>query len=584
MKDKLAKIIICFILVATLVVTLVACEPDVEPDPAKERREVVDVFTNTFVKSLDTLWTNVTMSADEMANLPNAGDYILAVEMTKFYADVIDKSPLQTEKINNITKYIASDEGQKIFKAEEFDGNLVLEFMSGVGLTATDVESLVYGGLYKFIESGDTIYSNAIALINQVKSKAGASAGTRQNLDEVLQEMQVGAQSFENTVIDRQNTLKALKDAESGVKTIVSFAYNNAMLFGNGTNKNLITALQTGMLKDASQGEMATYLSSVLDYIEDAVADLEGQVDEVVDALDKVSNIYDKLVVGSGVISDVFAVIEQNKVLPTILPALEDIVSNARGVALKKNGNEYPFISVVTTCLGEGYAIEGDDDSANEIIAYTRMALALAGVEYTATGDTLSSQIAVAKSLVQDLVEVLAGDGTRDSKMNAISVVALLYVDSPSGTMIGDVEVLRVVELYTADLIYDVFKKAYLEYSVNQSLESANAVQNSARILMRFVTGEDVGSVATTFNQQWYENICAQVENKLASEIEACYPSVKADIDKRVDTLFEDGIYALIDVANMTPVALDDEGYVAFDEEVNKLYQEVLTAILGREN
>ena len=584
MKDKLAKIIICFILVATLVVTLVACEPDVEPDPAKERKEAVDAFTYTFVKSLDTLWTNVTMSADEMANLPNAGDYILAVEMTKFYADVIDKSPLQTEKINNITKYIASDEGQKIFKAEEFDGNLVFEFMSGVGLTATDVESLVYGGLYKFIESGDTIYSNAIALINQVKSKAGASAGTRQNLDEVLQEMQVGAQSFENAVVDRQNTIKALKDAESGVKTIVSFAYNNAMLFGNGTNKNLITALQTGMLQDASQGEMATYLSSVLDYIEDAVADLEGQVDEVVDALDKVSNIYDKLVVGSGVISDVFAVIEQNKALPTILPALEDVVSNARGVALKKNGNEYPFISGVTTCLGEGYAIEGDDDSANEIVAYARMCLALAGVEYTATGDTLSSQIAVAKSLVQDLVEVLAGDGTRDSKMNAISVVALLYVDSPSGTMIGDVEVLRVVELYTADLIYDVFKKAYLEYSVNQSLESANAVQNSARILMRFVTGEEVSSVATTFNQQWYENICTQVENKLASEIEACYPSVKADIDKRVGTFFEDGIYALIDIANMTPVALDDEGYVAFDEEVDKLYQEALTAILGREN
>ncbi len=582
MKDKLAKIIICFILVATLVVTLVACDPEVEPDPTEERKEVVDAFTNTFVKSLDTLWATPTMSADEMANLPNAGDYILAVEMTKFYANVIYKSPLQTEKIKNITSYISSDKGQKIFKAEEFDGNLVFEFVSGVGLTASDVESLVYGGLYKFIESGDTIYTNAIATINQVKSKAGASAGTRQNLDEILQEMQAGAQSFADTVVDRQNTLKALKDAESGVKTIVSFAYNNAMLFGNGTNKNLITALQTGMLKDASQGEMATYLSSVLDYIENAVDDLEGQVDEVVDALDKVSNIYKKLHVGSAVVSDVFAVIEQNKVLPKILPALEDIVSNARGVALKKNGNEYPFISGVTTCLGEGYAIEGDDASANEIIAYARMALALAGVEYTATGDTLSSQIVVAKDLVKNLVDCVAGDDTVDGKMNAIAFATFVYTDSASGTMIGDVEVLRVVELYTADLIYDVFKKAYLEYSVNQDLESANAVQNSAKILMRFVTGEEVSSVGTNFNQQWYENICTQVETKRASEIDACYPSVKADVDKRVDAFFEESIYTLIDIANMTPVACDDEGYVAFEEEVDALYQVVLTALLGR--
>ena len=101
--------------------------------------------------------------------------------------------------------------------------------------------------------------------------------------------------------------------------------------------------------------------------------------------------------------------------------------------------------------------------------------------------------------------------------MNAISVVALLYVDSPSGTMIGDVEVLRVFELYTANLIYDVFKKAYFEYSVSQSLESANLVQNSAKILMRFVTGEDVSNVGTDFGEQWYQNVCAQVESKMAT-------------------------------------------------------------------
>ena len=583
MKNKLAKIIISIILVATLAVTFVACDPEIEPDPAKERQESVDAFVLTVVKSLDTLWTNPSMSADEMANLPNAGDYIVAVEMTKFYADVIDDSPLQTEKINNVTSYIASDKGQRLFKAEEFDGNLIFEFMSGVGLTVTDVENLVYGGLLNFIKSGDTVYTKAISTINQVKSKAICSAETRQNLEENLQTMQVGAESFANAVVDRQNTIKALKDAESGVKTIVSFAYNNAMMFGNGTNKNLITALQTGMLQDATTGEMATYLSSILDSVEDVIEGLEGQVDEVVDALDKVSKVYDKLSVESDVMDSIFAVIEQNKALPSLVPTLGDVVDNARVMALKKNGNDYPFIEDMAICLGDGYAIPGDDSSANETIAYARICLALAGIDYSATGDILESQIIVAKSLIQDLVETLAGDSTKDSKMNAISVVALLYVDSPSGTMIGDVEVLRVFELYTANLIYDVFKKAYFEYSVSQSLESANLVQNSAKILMRFVTGKDVSNVGTDFGKQWYQNVCAQVESKMASEIDVCYPSVKAEIDNRVDNFFAEEIYVLIEMASMTPVALEDEGYATFEGEVGVLFQEVLTALLGRE-
>ena len=100
--------------------------------------------------------------------------------------------------------------------------------------------------------------------------------------------------------------------------------------------------------------------------------------------------------------------------------------------------------------------------------------------------------------------------------------------------------------------------------------------------MCRFVTGEEVSSVGTNFNQQWYENICTQVETKRASEIDACYPSVKADVDKRVDAFFEESIYTLIDIANMTPVACDDEGYMVFEEEVDALYQVVLTALLGR--
>ena len=78
-----------------------------------------------------------------------------------------------------------------------------------------------------------------------------------------------------------------------------------------------------------------------------------------------------------------------------------------------------------------------------------------------------------------------------------------------------------------------------------------------------------------------FENIIEQVDEKMESEIYVCYPSVKADIDNKIDDFFENGIDRLIELALLTPVKLDNPEYAQLEGEVEALYQYALLLLFG---
>ena len=572
MKNKLFTILISISLILCLALTLVACDKDGTTDEEKRVKALDELVSQILVSSNDA-WT-YNMPKERVEQLKNAGDYYALSSWATFTADVIDKSGLQTAKIDTITRFLATEKGKNLLTGE---GTEILEIIHSLGLTSTDAENIVYTALVLYLENGDQIYSNAISNIEGL-SYDKLSSETSLNVKEAKAKLTAEKQMFDSVVIDRQNALSALKDVENGVKTIVSYVFNISTYFNNDTNNGLLDKISTGTLTGATTGEIATYIGAVLNSIEEAGKSIEGKEKDICDAFQSVASVYEMLVVGNDTLDSIFGFISDNKNLPKTIPALVELAENAEAIALKNSGAEYPFVEGVLTLLGDEYIYADDRTSANEYVAYARMILALMGIDYTATGDALIGQIAEARTFAEGTIDSLIDNESLGSKREIVKIAGLFYLDSEENTMIGDVEAIRVCKIWVVDLVYDLFKKQYREHSSGIVDHTWNLSEN-ARTLMRFVTGETV-YVGASFTEQWYKDICDKVDAKLESEIEVCYPEVKADIDTRLDAFFDTAIDELISIALMEPVKVNDDGYEAFEDDFRELYVIVMTTLL----
>ena len=572
MKNKLFTIVISISLILCLALTLVACDKDGTTDEEKRVKALDELVSQILVSSNDA-WT-YNMPKERVEQLKNAGDYYALSSWATFTADVIDKSGLQTAKIDTITRFLATEKGKNLLRGE---GAEILEIIHSLGLTSTDAENIVFTALVLYLENGDQIYSNAISNIEGL-SYDKLSSETSLNVKEAKAKLTAEKQMFDKVVIDRQNALTALKDVENGVKTIVSYVFNISTYFNNDTNNGLLDKISTGTLTGATTGEIATYIGAVLNSIEEAGKSIEGKEKDLCDAFQSVASVYDMLVVGNDTLDSIFGFISDNKNLPQTIPALVELAENAEEVALKNEGTEYPFVEGVLTLLGDEYIYADDRTSANEYVAYARMILALMGIDYTATGDALIGQIAEARTFAEGTIDSLIDNESLGSKREIVKIAGLFYLDSEENTMIGDVEAIRVCKIWVVDLVYDLFKKQYREHSSGIVDHTWNLSEN-ARTLMRFVTGETV-DVGASFTEQWYKDICDKVDAKFESEIEVCYPAVKADIDNRLDAFFDTAIDELISIALMEPVKVNDDGYEAFEDDFRQLYVIVMTTLL----
>ena len=572
MKNKLFTIVISISLILCLALTLVACDKDGTTDEEKRVKALDELVSQILVSSNDT-WT-YNMPKERVEQLKNAGDYYALGSWATFTADVIDKSGLQTAKIDTITRFLASEKGKNLLTGE---GAEILEIIHSLGLTSTDAENIVFSALVLYLENGDHIYSNAISNIEGL-SYDKLSSETSLNVKETKAKLTAEKQMFDSVVIDRQNALTALKDVENGVKTTVSYVFNISTYFNNDTNNGLLDKISTGTLTGATTGEIATYIGAVLNSIEEAGKSIEGKEKDICDAFQSVASVYEMLVVGNDTLDSIFGFISDNKNLPKTIPALVELAENAEEVALKNEGTEYPFVEGVLTLLGDEYIYADDRTSANEYVAYARMILALMGIDYTATGDALIGQIAEARTFAEGTIDSLIDNESLGSKREIVKIAGLFYLDSEENTMIGDVEAIRVCKIWVVDLVYDLFKKQYKEHSAGIVDHTWNLSEN-ARTLMRFVTGKTV-DVGESFTEQWYEEICRNVDATFESEIEWCYPAVKTDIDNRLDAFFDTAIDELISIALMEPVKVNDDGYEAFEDDFRQLYVIVMTTLL----
>lgn len=578
MKTKALKIILTILLVALLTTILTGCPPRIDDEYHAERDSALATLTEEIIASSNELWM-AEMPEESIEGLSNAGDYFRVESWARFATKVVDVSHFQTEKINSLIDFVKSDKGVKLLQGEEVQ---IFELIKSAGLTSQDAEVLIYDALEMYLKEGDLIYRDAIHEINKLSERANLTSETRKNLQENLVKLNIDLKSFENTAESRKRAEKALQDANDGIKTLISFAYNNSTYFKNNASESFFDSLSKGTLDGATSGEIATYLGAMLDSVKDMTRDLQKQADKVGLALEMLSDVYDGMIVSNKLVDDIFNTVESGRTLLSLLPVLSDMVYYGKSIALKTSGANYAFVDGIKTALGDGYAYAGDDISANEKIGYIRMGLAFAGIDYTATGDTLKDQKARAKVLVQYATDEVFDMNSIAGMSNAMLVSANLYLDSPSDTMVGDIPALRICKYWVTDLYLNNFKKLYAKHSAGVEIDLV-ALRTTAEVLMRYVTGEDVVNVGDSYTQEWFAEISELAESKMKMEAMACYSDVRADLDSKIDKFFNEGIDKLIELALKEPVMVDDENYLAFADEVDSIYESVLLLVFPEE-
>lgn len=573
MKKSSKILIILLVIVTSVAMIFTACNPDEQP-VVDTRPQTVDRLASVALKAQNSSW-KADMTEAEIKALTTPATYVVAREWTLFFADVIERGSLQEGKISRIADYLESAEG-KALVGGEVDVNNFFDVVRSIGFTGADVETLVYDVLHTFISEGEGVYNRAIADIEKIMGDANLTAEARENAHNQLVKMQSGRDSFKHASLGAKETIKALEDAESGVKNLVSFTYNTAMLFGDGSNSGLFEALQDGSLEGASTSEVATYLSSVVSSVKDMSATIESDAVSIQSAINSLMGFYDLVVVADPTIETIFTVVSNYKTLPTVLPLACDFVENLETIALK--GDDYSFIEGVMGCFKEDYTEEYD--SANLYIAWSRLILAMLGIDYSESLDTITTQWGSAKEVIIDLKnELVAGGNAGAGKDLSIYLAFMLNAESEEDN-IGGVKTERFASFVLADIYLKQFKKHYREYK-SGVVTTPDALIGSANFLMKYYSGESNVSINTNFTTTWYEGIVNGTLSKMESERTPLYEAAHYEMDNLTKTLTTTVITKLLDMATLTPQKVGTDGYTALKAEVENIYTQIAEAILG---
>ena len=259
------------LIVAMSAVCLSACNDDDGPDPAAERAEAVNALKVNTLAALDAKWAPG-LTDTEIIALASPGSYIEAVLWTEMLAEVVSASRLQTGKIRTAAEFIASDEGRKLFADAAGNLDSAMELVDALGLTSEDVSELGFDLLCAVVSETRAMYTEVANRLNAIKDKVlGAGneniAAAAERAERIVESFGKDEASAAESVAQ---TLKALGEAEEGVKTVLAFAYDTERIFGTGESGDGLAGLigsaaeGEGALANVSEREIFAWLDGVL--------------------------------------------------------------------------------------------------------------------------------------------------------------------------------------------------------------------------------------------------------------------------------------------------------------------------------
>lgn len=476
------RVLLAAVLVMLLIASffaLAACNKKDGPDPAAERAEAVNALKINTLAALDAEWTPGLTDA-EIIGLASPGSYIEATLWTEMLAEVVSASRLQTGKIRTAAEFIASDEGRKLFADAAGNLDSAMELVDALGLTSEDVSELGFDLLCAVVSETCAMYTEVANRLNAIKDKVlGAGneniAAAAERAERIVESFGKDEASAAESVAQ---TLKALGEAEEGVKTVLAFAYDTERIFGTGESGEGLAGLigsaaeGEGALANVSEREIFAWLDGVLAGFEEFGKSMtEEKIASVKGALASVRECFQGFAQPVEVVRDVMEWLRGAEELLGEVPFLTGAIAAATDVIYERGedgGYTYDFVHRLKLLAEE------EDGTLADINSYI-----LAGEMILSFAEVYDAQA------VKDELKQLAENG---GEMTTLVIYAMALMFEASEQEGEDIEFTDDIAALAVALLTEVMGSA-TETAWNNYVSDPEKYQNSLRIFSGLVLG-----------------------------------------------------------------------------------------------
>ncbi len=465
------------LIVAMSAVCLSACNDDDGPDPAAERAEAVNALKVNTLAALDAKWAPG-LTDTEIIGLASPGSYIEAALWTEMLAEVVSASRLQTGKIRTAAEFIASDEGRKLFADAAGNLDSAMELVDALGLTSEDVSELGFDLLCAVVSETRAMYTEVANRLNAIKDKVlGAGneniAAAAERAERIVESFGKDEASAAESVAQ---TLKALGEAEEGVKTVLAFAYDTERIFGTGESGAGLSAIigsaaeGEGALANVSEREMFAWLDGVLAGFEEFGKSMTAEkIASVKAALKSVRECFQGFAQPVEVVRDVMEWLRGAEELLGEVPFLTGAIAAATDVIYERGedgGYTYDFVHRLKLLAEE------EDGTLADINSYI-----IAGEMILSFAEVYDAQA------VKDELKQLAENG---GEMTSLVIYAMALMFEASEQEGEDIELTDDIAALAVALLTEVMGSA-TETAWNNYVSDPEKYQNRLRIFSGMV-------------------------------------------------------------------------------------------------
>lgn len=476
------RVLLAAVLVMLLIASffaLAACNKKDGPDPAAERAEAVNALKINTLAALDAEWTPGLTDA-EIIGLASPGSYIEATLWTEMLAEVVSASRLQTGKIRTAAEFIASEEGRKLFADAAGNLDAAMELVDALGLTSEDVSELGFDLLCSVVSETRAMYTEVANRLNAIKDKVlGAGneniAAAAERAERIVESFGKDEASAAESVAQ---TLKALGEAEEGVKTVLAFAYDTERIFGTGESGEGLAGLigsaaeGEGALANVSEREMFAWLDGVLAGLEEFGKSMTAEkIASVKAALASVRECFQGFAQPVEVVRDVMEWLRGAEELLGEVPFLTGAIAAATDVIYERGEDEgytYDFVHRLKLLAEE------EDGTLADINSYI-----LAGEAILSFAKVYDAQA------VKDELKQLAENGGEMTKLVVYAMALMFEASEQEGE---DIEFTDDIAALAVALLTEVMGSA-TETAWNNYVSDPEKYQNRLRVFSGLVLG-----------------------------------------------------------------------------------------------
>lgn len=573
---KTAKFLAIFLIVTLLCGVLCSCHKT-KDDASKKRDMALDNIASTFLSGVDENWS-LDMSVDKIATLDNAGEYVVASGWLTLVCSALDRSDMQTAKLNLLASELASDDGKKLISEFSENVELLIPSLKDVGFTSEDISSTAYYLIEEIVSNGDETLRAMINKLDEVKDVLTASqSGAVEKIDNINENRASTERMIEVVKMsdsEKSEILSALANAESAFKELVEFAYDTSV--GSITDELYDSLVGgDGVLGNVNEDEVAIVVRAMLANVESLANALsESDVANLNSALDLFIKHFDNNQITSSLYAQVVVYAKYAYMVVDVIPSICDVVLAGSDVFADK---EFIEDLLLVAKQASEKSLDSQTTSINTLILVAR------AIEGIMSGDDFGYDEIMA---VVGKINV-SGQDAYQKAMPLIALDVMLNIttfmnESEEGLSAVHPDIVSGDDLQTMvgalflSAFGDQFKEAYYTYTTTGDSGSYTKMFNMASwCAFEFFAGESNPYNPSTQTKAWYNWCINTALPRANSKISNCVDIVKTDFEAFVNDYFAENSSVKSAIESIANMDILEESIS--DDVLNSDYMSVLT-------